>query len=120
MARVTYAQAKAKIDGSEEHELAVGLAMLISGQMPDGSSSKGAYAYKAGTAATVHVPAGAVVNSIMALGGASAGSIVINGGDAVPIPAGMAFSESPAVGTLVGAFDIVFTGTAVFFVSWEV
>ena len=119
MARLTFAQAKAAIDGSEEHALTTGLAMLVSGEQAGGTLAGGAFGYKAGAAGTVHVPSGAAVGSVSAQAGSSASSVVINGGDSIPVAADSAF-DADLKGGVVGPVDVVFTGTVAYYVDWVV
>lgn len=78
---------------------------------------QGGYAYSSGFGgATVSVPAYAMVKQISSKGTTNA-TISIGGGteiDAVP-----SFKEYP-MGNMIGPFDIVFTNTDSYFVSWVV
>lgn len=80
------------------------------------SKRTGAWAYKAGVSGTVQVTANVRVLQISAVAGGDAdGSLSINGGDAVIIPAGQAITVSPQ-GNLVSPL-IVFTGTSSYFIE---
>lgn len=119
MARLSFQAAKDAIQGSLEHAMIAAAAVLVSGQNPDGTPARGTFDYKSGTVGTVNVPVGARVLSIQALGGATAGSVVIGGGDAITVPASVRWDDSSFDGSLVGAKAIVFANTAGYYVSWE-
>lgn len=76
----------------------------------------GTWAYLAGVSGTSAVPVGGRVLSVGALGGAGAGSVTINGGASIPIPAGTPWSLEPK-GNLVSP-TFVFTGTQSFTVEY--
>ena len=76
----------------------------------------GIWAYGAGVSGTESVPADAKVLSIAAHS-LTGGSMVIDGGDPIPIPANVGWVLEPR-GNLVGAFDIEFTGTDTYFVEY--
>jgi hypothetical protein len=78
------------------------------------SPSVGAWSYHSGVSGTLVVPAGQRVLGISAHATA-AGSMVINGGSSIPIPAGASFNLEPN-GNLV-APTVVFTGTDAYFVE---
>lgn len=79
------------------------------------AASEGIWSYRAGTSGTVVVAAGGRVLQLSAIA-TGAGSITINGGDSIPIPAGAAVTLVPE-GNIGGSPTIVFTGTAAFFVE---
>lgn len=85
----------------------------IAGKLPD---QAGTWAYHAGTAGTVIIPAGERVLQISAIApGGSAGSVAINSGATITVPSGKAVTIAPQ-GNL-DAPTIVFTGTAAYFVE---
>lgn len=75
----------------------------------------GDWEYEAGVAGTVNVPAGSRVVGITATA-ASGGSVTIDGGDPIPLPAGVAFAFEPK-GNLV-APEIIFDSTDAYVVEW--
>lgn len=75
----------------------------------------GTWGYAAGTSGTPTIGAGKRVISITAFA-SSAGSMTINGGDSIPLPANLAVSIAP-LGNLVNP-TLVFTSTSSFFVEW--
>jgi hypothetical protein len=75
---------------------------------PTDARAQGTWAYKGGVSGTVTVPAGGRVLDINAHSTAG-GSMTINGGDSIPIPANFGFTFTP-MGNLV-APTIVFTST---------
>lgn len=77
--------------------------------------SSGVWAYDAGVSGTVVVGVGKRVLQITASATLTAGSLTINGGAAITIPAGRALTIEPR-GALV-APTIVFTGTDAYFVE---
>lgn len=87
---------------------------LLAGTIKVDDAQLGTWGYKAGTSGTPGLPGKRVI-SISATGGTSGGTIVINGGDAIPLAAGQPFSV-PLRGVLT-APTIAFTGTASYFVE---
>ncbi|MGZ6836768.1 MAG: hypothetical protein ACXVGE_13010 [Blastococcus sp.] len=77
----------------------------------------GTWGYKAGASGTPALPAGARVQSIVAHA-TTAGSLTINGGDSIPVPANVGFTAAPQ-GALV-APTIAFTGTDSYFVEYVI
>lgn len=77
-------------------------------------------AYKSGTSGSVNVPTTHQMVVISAYF-ASAGTIVINGGDSIAVGAGVAFSDdladAPITGT--GAGSVVFTGSSSYYVRYR-
>jgi hypothetical protein len=72
--------------------------------------SPGTWDYRAGVSGTVNVPAGARLLSFTCVAGSGgAGSVSINGGNSIPVPAGSPFSLAPDAEVI--APTIVFTGT---------
>lgn len=87
----------------------------------------GQFRYNAGAAGTVTLPQGAQIIQIHAHA-TSAGTVVIFGGDSIPIPAGAGWGwqvqhlnwVSHAAGNPVAnSQTIVFTGTDAYFVEWR-
>lgn len=96
-----------------------------------------AWAYEAGAAGTVTVPAGCVVTHIRAQSQSAAGTVAIFGGDAIPVVGAAApdtqdfaiefpMSEDPnrngeilGPQSVAGATDIVFTSTVSYFVGYN-
>jgi hypothetical protein len=74
----------------------------------------GRWSYRAGTSGTVVVSSGLRVVGITAVS-AAGGSLTINSGDAIPVPAGTPLSINP-MGNLV-APTIIFDSTNAYFVD---
>ena len=76
----------------------------------------GTWGYLAAANGTAAVPAGARVLSVGALGGSAAGNVTINGGAAIPIPAGTPWSLEPKGNLIAPTF--VFSGTQSYTVEY--
>lgn len=98
MARPTRDEFATDVGGSVEEEAAQEEAArtLVTGTNPDDSpwalpvelAESGAFAYEAGVEGQVNLPStGAVVREVSCVAGPAGGSLVIDGGDAIPIPA---------------------------------
>jgi hypothetical protein len=79
-----------------------------------------AFFYAAGVSGTVNVPAGMFIKTISCHAKVDGGTCVIDSGNAIPIPAGVSFTEcfDASRETELGAIAIVFSGTDSYYVSW--
>lgn len=84
------------------------------GNLPD---LTGAWGYRAGVAGTPALPANCRILAIAAHVSTGSGSVVINGGDAIPIPANVGFSLGDVFAQMANP-TVVFTGTDSFFISF--
>lgn len=77
------------------------------------------FGYKAGVAAaTVDVPAGARLKSLLVIAGAAPATVVIAGGDTITVPISATFNPA-IVGDVTLGGDVVIGGTvATYFVAW--
>lgn len=78
---------------------------------------EGVYQYTAGVSGTASVPSGASRILSIAARASSGGSITIDGGDPIPIPAGANFADDFR-GRLRGPATLIFDGTDAYFVDW--
>lgn len=76
---------------------------------------RGGYKYVHGVSGTVSVPVGAMVVQITARS-VTGGTMNIDGSGAASVSP--SFTEQPPAGTMIGPFNIVFTNTDAYFVSW--
>lgn len=76
----------------------------------------GTWAYQAGVSGTEAIPSGKRVLGITAVTGASAGSIVIDSGDAITVPANSAVEIQPKANLV--APTIVFDSTTSYLVEY--
>ena len=94
------------------------LAAILDGEF----GVQGVWGYKAGVSGSITLAANQKVVSIYAVALESAGSVVINGGDTIPVPYGATDKVSSAFGDLIRgdliAPTIVFTGTDAYFVQY--
>lgn len=79
------------------------------------SGEYGRWHYLAGASGTVQVPDGGRVVGIAAYS-AAGGSLVIDGGNAIPIPAGAAYEIAPKANLV--AAELIFTGTDSYFCEY--
>lgn len=78
--------------------------------LPSGTPS-----YEAGTSGTVSVPDGALVVGMTAHT-TTGGTLTIDGGDSIPIPANSVFVDDLPLWA--GPLDLIFTGTDSYYVRW--
>lgn len=96
-------------------EVCQGTSPWVVSENPDIPDLTGTWAYEAGVAGTEIIGAGQRVIGIAAHAGIVAGSMTINGGDVIPVPANSSITINP-YGQLV-APTIVFTGTDSYFIE---
>lgn len=75
--------------------------------------------YVAGAAGNADVPTGKRIRHVWAVGAAAA-TVAIQGGAAIPVPAGAMFGPIDLDGLVAGVgTDVVFTNTTAFYVGYE-
>lgn len=75
--------------------------------------------YKSGVSGAADVPSGHTIRRIVAVAPAATdASLVIQGGDPIPLPAGTVFDQAYELPSASGA-DVTFTGTLCFFVPYD-